>query len=185
MTFRRETSDLELLSRPAARHDLAPDTLPRRVDPRATTHDTPYINSFRRPGPMDSGTSGRASAPSSSQSPTQPEVILVKSGFKQVATRVSEIVYVKAARNYVRIHLENGQALKSRIPIDRLGLHLGRERFLRVHRGCLVNVERIRGVTPLLGGRLLLALSDGSTVTVARDRRRSVLAEIGAGSGTR
>jgi DNA-binding LytR/AlgR family response regulator len=48
-----------------------------------------------------------------------------------------------------------------------------------------VNVDRIRGVTPLLGGRLSLSLSDGSTVTVARDRRRSVLAEIGAGSSPR
>jgi hypothetical protein len=48
-----------------------------------------------------------------------------------------------------------------------------------------VNVERIRGVTPLLGGRLLLTLADGSKVTVARDRRRFVLAEIGAASSPR
>ena len=179
MTLRRETSDLELISRPA-RSELVADPLARRA-----THDAPFVTSFRRPSTMDSGLSGRTSVPSSSQGSTQPEVILVKSGFKQVATRVAEIVYVKAARTYVRIHLEGGQVLKSRIPIDRLGLHLGRERFLRIHRGCLVNVDRIRGVTPLLGGRLLLSLSDGSTVTVARDRRRSILAEIGAGNSPR
>ena len=180
MTLRRETSDLELLSRPATRHEIA-EPAPRRV-----THDAPFITSFRRSNPMDSGSLGRASSAPPSAHPTgQPEVILVKSGFKQVATRVAEIVHIKAARNYVRIHLENGQVLKSRIPIDRLGLHLGRQRFLRIHRGCLVNVDRIRGVTPLLGGRLLLALSDGSTVTVARDRRRSILAEIGAGTSPR
>ena len=179
MTLRRETSDLELLSRPATRHEIA-DSAPRRI-----THDAPFITSFRRSNPMDSGSPGRASAPASAHPTSQPEVILVKSGFKQVATRVAEIVHVKAARNYVRIHMESGQVLKSRIPIDRLGHHLGRERFLRIHRGCLVNVDRIRGVTPLLGGRLLLALSDGSTVTVARDRRRSILAEIGAASSPR
>ena len=176
MTLRRETSDLELLSRSPSRADIAADPLARRV-----THDAPFATSFRRTSTMDSGIPGRVSGSSSSHGTTQPEVILVKSGFKQVATRIAEIVYVKAARNYVRIHLEAGQVLKSRIPIDRLGLHLGRERFLRIHRGCLVNVDRIRGVTPLLGGRLLLSLSDGSTVTVARDRRRSVLSEIGAG----
>jgi DNA-binding LytR/AlgR family response regulator len=183
MSFRRETSDLELLSRPATRHEIA-EPAPRRV-----THDAPFITSFRRSNPMDAGSPGRASsassAPSSAHSTGQPEVILVKSGFKQVATRVAEIVHIKAARNYVRIHLEGGQVLKSRIPIDRLGLHLGRQRFLRIHRGCLVNVDRIRGVTPLLGGRLLLALSDGSTVTVARDRRRSILAELGAATSPR
>ena len=114
-----------------------------------------------------------------------PDVILVKSGFKQVATRVREIVYVEAARNYVRIHLESGSVFKSRVPIDRLALHLGRERFLRIHRGCLVNVDRVRAVTPIMGGRLLLTLSNGAKVTVARDRRRLVLAEISAGTGPR
>jgi two-component system LytT family response regulator len=109
-----------------------------------------------------------------------PEVILVKSGFKQVAMRVREILYVEAARNYVRIHLENGTALKSRVQIDRLAQHLGRERFLRIHRGRLVNMERIRSVRPLAGGRLQLTLTHGATIVVARDRRRSVLAELSA-----
>jgi DNA-binding LytR/AlgR family response regulator len=180
MTLRREPSDLEFVSLAPARLDRPADPLARRV-----AHDAPFVTSFRRSSTMDSGTPGRAPVSSGSSAGSQPEVILVKSGFKQVATRVGEIVFVKAARNYVRIHLETGQVLKSRVPIDRLGLHLGRERFLRIHRGCLVNVDRIRGVTPLLGGRLSLSLSDGSTVTVARDRRRSVLAEIGAGSAPR
>ena len=134
---------------------------------------------------MDASAPGRAPAPSTTSSGSQPDVILVKSGFKQVATRVGEILFVKAARNYVRIHMESGLVLKSRVPIDRLGVHLGRERFLRVHRGCIVNVDRIRGVTPLPGGRLSLGLSNGSTVVVARDRRRAVLAEIGAATSPR
>lgn len=109
-----------------------------------------------------------------------PDVILLKSGFKQVATRVREILYVESARNYVRIYLENGAVLKSRVPIDHLGRHLGNERFLRIHRGRLVNRERIRSVRSLTGGRLQLTLTQGSTIAVARDRRRAVLAEIGA-----
>jgi two-component system, LytTR family, response regulator len=93
---------------------------------------------------------------------------------------VREIVFAEAARNYVRLHLENGTVLKSRVPIDRLARHLGTERFLRIHRGRLVNVERIRAVSPLTGGRLRLSLLDGATIVVARDRRRVVLAEITA-----
>ena len=112
--------------------------------------------------------------------PASPEVVLVKSGFRQVAVRVREIVFVDAARNYVRLHLESGTVLKSRVPIDRLARHLGTERFLRIHRGRLVNVERIRAVSPLTGGRLRLTLLDGATIVVARDRRRVVLAEITA-----
>jgi hypothetical protein len=43
-----------------------------------------------------------------------------------------------------------------------------------------VNRARIRAVSPLLGSRLQLTLDQGSTIVVARDRRRSVLAELGA-----
>ena len=108
------------------------------------------------------------------------DVILVKTGFRQVAVRVGEILYVEAARNYVRIHLDSGAVLKTRVPIDRLAQHLGSQRFLRIHRGRLVNMERIRSVRSLVGGRLQLTLSQGATIIVARDRRRAVLAEIGA-----
>lgn len=106
------------------------------------------------------------------------EVILVKSGFRQVATRVPDILYVESARNYVRIHQENGPVLKTRVPIERFAQHLGTERFIRIHRSRLVNMERIRSVRPLTGGRLQLTLSNGSSIIVARDRRRVVLAQI-------
>ena len=107
------------------------------------------------------------------------DVILVKTALKQVAVRLSEVTYVEAARNYVRIHLDGGVVLKSRVPISRLARHLGPDRFLRIHRGRLVNMDRIRSVANLAGGRLAISLNDGSRIIVARDRRRIVLAELG------
>jgi DNA-binding LytR/AlgR family response regulator len=107
------------------------------------------------------------------------DVILVKTALKQVAVRLSEVTFVEAARNYVRIHLDTGTVLKSRVPISRLARHLGPDRFLRIHRGRLVNIDRVRTVTNLAGGRLALQLNDGSRIIVARDRRRVVLQELG------
>jgi DNA-binding LytR/AlgR family response regulator len=197
MTYRRDPSDIGVIVRQpqerhantTMRHPSADATL-AGVQTRA--HATlPTISRDAVPfgAPQPRPPVVRPSADSATETPHapagHPEVILVKSGFKQVATRVREILYVEAARNYVRIHMESGTVFKSRVPIDRLALHLGRERFLRIHRGCIVNVDRVRAVTPLVGGRLLLALSDGSRVTAARDRRRFVLAEIGAGTGPR
>ena len=193
MTFRRDTSDLGVIVRhPQERHPDAglrhltdsavatmPPSRPTASIPAFSRDDVSFGSSVRRPrvlGAEQESTPAESAVTSSGQ----PDVILVKSGFKQVATRVREILYVEAARNYVRIHMESGQVLKSRVQIDRIATHLGSARFLRIHRGCLVNVDRIRSVTSLLGGRLLLTLSDGSKVTVARDRRRFVLAEIGA-----
>jgi two-component system LytT family response regulator len=134
---------------------------------------------FRREREVDASTPAITPVPPAAAAGGATDVILVKTGFKQVATRIREIVYVEAARNYCRLHLENGQVLKSRVPIDRLTQHLGPGKFLRIHRGTIVNVDRIRTVNSLLGGRLLLTLADGSKIAVARDRRRAVLAEIG------
>jgi DNA-binding LytR/AlgR family response regulator len=191
MTYRRDSSDSGVIvrhspQRPAdvpLRHVIVEATMaglqPTRTHatlPAVARGDLPFTASQRPTRAMGAAAHGESGTPASGAAP---EVILVKSGFRQVATRVREIVYVEAARNYVRIHLETGPVFKSRVPIDRLALHLGHPRFLRIHRGCLVNVERIRAVNPLVGGRLLLTLSNGAKVTVARDRRRFVLAEIG------
>jgi two-component system LytT family response regulator len=155
------------------------------IDVRAV-RPSPVVRADARPDPnARTSASERPSAPddigsSQTDSSGAPEVILLKVGFKQVATRVREMVFAESARNYVRIHLENGNVLKSRVPIDRLAQHLGADRFLRIHRGRLVNMERIRSVAALAGGRLQLTLNQGSTIIVARDRRRAVLAQIGA-----
>jgi DNA-binding LytR/AlgR family response regulator len=164
MSYRRDSFDIGPVVRQPARSDPRTE-LPGRI---ASLPQPLRIARELAPPSVASDTQG-------SGSPS--EVILVKSGFKQVATRVSEIVYVEAARNYVRIHQENGAVFKTRVPIERLAQRLG-GRFLRIHRGRLVNIERIRSVRSLVGGRLQLALSEGSTIIVARDRRRVVLAQI-------
>ena len=167
MSYRRDSIDTQPVIRQPAPSDPRPERLGRIASlsqpARFARELAPPSVAFPAPG---NGSPG--------------EVILIKSGFRQVATRVPEIVYVEAARNYVRIHQENGTVVKTRVPIDRLAQHLGTERFLRIHRGRLVNVERIRSVRSLAGGRLQLTMSEGSTTIVARDRRRAVLARISA-----
>jgi hypothetical protein len=188
MTYRRDLLDIRVVVRQSARTDARIDPLRRHGGGDIPMHTTPEHTAMPASVPLRSRAL-HADAPIDERHPpsampnestASPEVVLVKSGFKQVAIRVREIVFVEAARNYVRLHLEGGAVLKSRVPIDRLARHLGTERFLRIHRGRLVNVERIRAVSPLIGGRLRLTLLDGATIVVARDRRRVVLAEITA-----
>jgi len=172
MSYRRDSLDTQPVIRQPAPSDPRPELLGR-------------IASMSQPARF-----GRELGPPSIAVPVSGtgspgEVILVKSGFRQVATRVPEIVYVEAARNYVRIHQENGTVVKTRVPIDRLAQHLGTERFLRIHRGRLVNMERIRSVRSLTGGRLQLTMSEGSTTIVARVRRRAVLARISSAAERR
>ncbi len=169
MRYHRDSIDVGAVVRRPARSDPRPE-LPARIAPPPPPLPQPARITRELEPPSIASEAPRNGSPV--------EVILVKSGFKQVATRVAEILYVEAARNYVRIHQENGTVLKTRVPIERLAQHLGTERFLRIHRGRLVNMERIRSVRSLAGGRLQLTLSNGSTIIVARDRRRVVLARI-------
>ena len=165
MSYRRDTIDTQPVIRQPAHGDPRPELLGR-------------IASLSQPARFARELAPPSIAFPASATGSPGEVILVKCGFRQIAMRVTEIVYVEAARNYVRIHQENGVVLKTRVPIDRLAQHLGTERFLRIHRGRLVNVERIRSVRSLAGGRLQLTMSEGSTTVVARDRRRAVIARI-------
>ena len=165
MTYRHEVLDVRVAGRHSDRDGTRPEPASR-------------VQSAARPPVPAAAPTKPESEPSAAEA--SPDVILVKVGFRQVATRVQEILYIESARNYVRVYLETGAVLKSRVPLDRLARHLGPDRFLRIHRGRLVNRARIRAVSPLAGGRLRLTLNQGSTIVVARDRRRSVLAEIGA-----
>jgi two-component system LytT family response regulator len=65
--------------------------------------------------------------------------------------------------------------------IAELEKKLDPKKFLRIHRGTLVNVEWIKEVAPLPGGGLNIRLKDGGAtdLTVARDRAREFKARLG------
>jgi DNA-binding LytR/AlgR family response regulator len=194
MTYRRDSLNDRVAVHHAAHRDIPLADATRRRLPGDTVlaafaeSAAAADSSHTRPPTTRPATTRPAATPPTATPPTAtppanlsatPDVILVKAGFRQVAVRVREIICIESSRNYVRIHLETGAILRSRVPIGRIAQHLGTDRFLRVHRGCLVSIERVRGITSMTGGRLLLTLGDTTKVVVARDRRRSVLAEIG------
>jgi two-component system LytT family response regulator len=66
-------------------------------------------------------------------------------------------------------------------PIAELEQKLDPARFLRIHRGILLNVYWIDDVTPAFGGRLTIRLKDPKRtgLTVARDRTRELKTRLG------
>jgi two-component system LytT family response regulator len=66
-------------------------------------------------------------------------------------------------------------------PIAELEKKLDPEKFLRIHRSTVVNVDWIKEVASLPGGALNLRLKDGkdTDLTVARDRAREFKARVG------
>jgi DNA-binding LytR/AlgR family response regulator len=66
------------------------------------------------------------------------------------------------------------------LSIAELEKRLPPERWLRVHRATLLNVDAVKELRTWFGGRLLLRLKDGKTeLQVARDRAAEVRARLG------
>jgi two-component system LytT family response regulator len=71
----------------------------------------------------------------------------------------------------VLVHSTQGRHLV-RTSLASLEQRLDPQRFLRVHRTAIVNVEEVRSLHD--AGRLTVALSNGASVVVSRSRRTHV-----------
>ena len=100
--------------------------------------------------------------------------LVVKSGGRIVFLRVDEIDWVEAADNYVRIHAGRESHL-IRETLHSLEGRLNPEKFLRIHRSTLVNVDRIRELQPIFHGDYLVKLNDGTELTLSRSYREKLL----------
>lgn len=92
---------------------------------------------------------------------------------------VSEIVWVEAEDYCTRIHAGARRPLVRR-SMQSLAEELVPAGFLRVHRSAIVNLARVREVTPLSSGDADARLSDGTLVRVSRTFRDSLHRELGS-----
>jgi len=71
------------------------------------------------------------------------EYLFVKSDYKIARIAVNDIIYIEGMREYVRIHLNSGKPLMPLMTLRVLEEQLPSERFMRVHRSYIVNLEKI------------------------------------------
>jgi hypothetical protein len=98
------------------------------------------------------------------------ETLTVRSGNQSILVRVSDIRWIEGAGDYVRLHLGLANHLHSE-RLKRLETRLDPDRFVRVHRSAIVNVEAVRKLRHLGHGDYEAVLEGGSTVRVSRTRR--------------
>jgi two-component system LytT family response regulator len=96
--------------------------------------------------------------------------IVVKSGGRLFFLRTDEIDWIEAAGNYVRLHV-GSQAHLLRETMNGIEARLDPERFFRIHRCRIVNVERIQEMQPWLNGEYSVVLRSGVRLTLSRGYR--------------
>lgn len=89
---------------------------------------------------------------------------------KSVVVAAAEIDWVRAADDYVILQC-GGASHLLRERMDEMERQLDPEQFVRVHRGAIVNLARVREVHPLFRGGCELKLADGTVLKLSRDRR--------------
>lgn len=72
--------------------------------------------------------------------------LFVKSDYKIVKISLDNIIYIEGMREYVRIHLTNGKPIMPLISLRVLEEQLPSDRFMRVHRSYIVNLQKITTV---------------------------------------
>lgn len=87
------------------------------------------------------------------------------------------IDWVEAAGDYVRIHAR-GRSWLVQERMHCLERRLDPQRFARVHRSAIVNLERVREVQPRPAGEATLVLVDETRVPLSRRRRPAILERL-------
>jgi two-component system, LytTR family, response regulator len=99
--------------------------------------------------------------------------LVVKSGGRLFFLRADEIDWIEAAGNYVRLHVGN-QSHLLRETMTAIEARLDPERFFRIHRCRIVNVERIQEMQPWLNGEYSVVLRTGARLTLSRGYREKL-----------
>src|SRR5215470_16073934 len=101
----------------------------------------------------------------------QEDRLIIKSGGRVVFLSTDEIDWVEADANYVRLHITGRQPLLFRKPISKLAEQLDHERFIRIHRSYIVNIDRIRELQPCNSGEFIVSLRTGKELPCSRTYR--------------
>lgn len=93
--------------------------------------------------------------------------LAVKSEGRLVLLHVDDVEWVEASGNYVQVHAQ-GATYTMRETMKRMEERLDPTRFVRIHRGSIVNVDRIKALEPWLHGEYVVILHDGTRLAASR-----------------
>ena len=93
--------------------------------------------------------------------------VLVREGSKIHVVPSARIAYIEAQDDYVRIRYE-GTDLRKKQTLKSLEAQLDAERFVRVHRCYLLNIDHLDRLEPYSKESRVAVLNDGSRIPVSR-----------------
>ncbi len=94
---------------------------------------------------------------------------VVRDGHRIRFIATDDVDWIDAAGNYVRLHVA-GHSHLLRETMKSVEARLDPERFVRVHRSAIVNLERVVSMEPYFHGEYVLTLRDGTRLNSSRSQ---------------
>ena len=105
------------------------------------------------------------------------ERLAVKTSGRVIFVKLADIDYIEAAHNYVELHVDK-QSHLLRETLNSIEARLPEDKFVRISRSVIVNIERIKELQPLFYGEYTVTLHNGARLTLSR-RYRDKLTRLG------
>ena len=99
--------------------------------------------------------------------------VFVRDRGKILPIPVQEIERLEAEDDYVALHAR-GRRFLVYVPLGDLEKRLDPQRFLRVHRSHIVNLDHVGALVPYDGTRLQVEMRDGTKIMASRTRSREL-----------
>jgi two-component system LytT family response regulator len=110
--------------------------------------------------------------------PSRPlERLAVKTSGRVIFVKLEDIDYIESAHNYVELHVDK-QSHLLRETLNSIEARLPAEKFVRISRSTIVNIEKIKELQPLFYGEYAVTLHNGTRLTLSR-RYRDKLERLG------
>ena len=101
--------------------------------------------------------------------------VVIKSGGRIYFLKIEEIDWVEGAGDHLSLHSGN-QTHLIRETMGNFHAKLDSQKFLRIHRSTIVNIERIKDIQPLFKGDYVITLTSGIRLKASRGYRRELQA---------
>jgi two-component system LytT family response regulator len=105
--------------------------------------------------------------------------LMVKLASRVVLLKVNEIDWIEADGNYAKLHIGK-KAHLLREKMHDLEAQLNPQKFVRIHRSIIVNLDRIKEMHPHFNGDYIVVLEDGVQLKLSRSRREHLEARLKA-----
>ena len=112
------------------------------------------------------------------EEPKHPQRFVIKSAGRVFFLRADEINWIEAAGNYVQLHVGSATHLM-RETMGGLEARLDPEKFVRIHRSAIVQVDQLKEMQPAFHGDYIVILQDGTRLNLSRSYREKLQALLG------